>query len=167
MRRIYELPEQEFSGTIINNCFYVEFEDQERFLDPIKRVRLNSILDWIKEQAKESGLTVKLIKDNENEQIVFIKEKEIRKYKELEKLPIKRLIELAKKGVDYEVTANENMHVLKDNIKLKTFISDMLGKDINEFIKNNTCKFKPFCSDKIHGSCFPKTGMFCDYCDLN
>jgi len=72
-KKIYQLPEEPFNGTVVNNCFYVEFENQRHLLNPLKRVRLNKILEWIKEECKKDGLTIKLIKDNEQEQIIFVK----------------------------------------------------------------------------------------------
>jgi len=72
-KRIYELPEEPFNGTIINNCFYVEFEDQLHGLNPLRRVRLDKIFEWIKEKAQKKGLEVKLIKDNKTEQIVCLR----------------------------------------------------------------------------------------------
>ena len=60
------------NGTLINNMYYVECLDQDRLLGPIRRVRLTEVFEWIKEQSKKEGLTLKLIKDNETEQIIFI-----------------------------------------------------------------------------------------------
>ena len=71
-KKIYEIPEEPFNGTIINNCFYVEFEDQKHGLNPLKRVRLDKIFEWIKEKATNEDLSIKLVKDNENEEITFI-----------------------------------------------------------------------------------------------
>ena len=64
MKKIRELPIQEFTSNDIDNCFYVEDMNHPT----MKAVRMGSIFDWIKEEANKNGLTVKMTDDR----IMFI-----------------------------------------------------------------------------------------------
>lgn len=73
VKKIYEIPEEKLTKDIINNCFFVEFEDQEKWINPLRRVKLTQVLDQLIEKAKNEGLEINLIKDNENEKLIIIK----------------------------------------------------------------------------------------------
>ena len=63
--KISELPHHNLSGQDINNCFYVDPDPYQ----PLNRISLGDIFNWIRETATKEGLTVEW-KDNK---IVFIK----------------------------------------------------------------------------------------------
>ena len=66
-RKISELPQKQFSGEIIDNCFYVENP-----YDPVHFVKMSEVFNWIKEKSMcDDGLIVEFTGDN----IIFIKGK--------------------------------------------------------------------------------------------
>jgi hypothetical protein len=64
MAKISELPIQKFISDDIDNCFYIEDMNQPT----MKVVRMQSVFDWIKDEANKNGLTVKMT----DERIMFI-----------------------------------------------------------------------------------------------
>ena len=64
MKKISELPECKFENDNIDNCFYVE----DMNLPTMSIVRMMDVFDWIKQEAKKNGLTVKMT----GEKIMFI-----------------------------------------------------------------------------------------------
>jgi len=62
--KISQLPEHNFTNDDIDNCFYVENMNEPT----MKKVRMQSIFDWIKTEANKNGLTVKMT----DERIMFI-----------------------------------------------------------------------------------------------
>ena len=64
MVNISDLPESEFTDDKIDNCIYVDFSSNPE----TKNVRMQVVFNWIKKQAIDGGLTVKM----EGEKIMFI-----------------------------------------------------------------------------------------------
>lgn len=55
-RKISELPERKFTNDDIDNCFYVQDMNQPT----MSYVRMGKVFEWIKDEAKKNGLTVKM-----------------------------------------------------------------------------------------------------------
>lgn len=63
--KISEMPQLEFTGQIIDNCFHVNNTNKK-----VHCISVKDIFNWIKEQSmSDDGLTVENIGDN----IIFIK----------------------------------------------------------------------------------------------
>ena len=71
---IEELPIRDFDKDEISNCFYVEFAKhtgRNGLLLPLQRFKMSDVFEWIKQKAKDNGLTVKI----DGEKIMFIQNK--------------------------------------------------------------------------------------------
>ena len=62
--KIEQLPVRKFTGEEIGNCFFVQSP-----YDPVYRVKMEDIFEWIKDKAFKEGLTIDL-KDNK---LIFTK----------------------------------------------------------------------------------------------
>ena len=62
-RKISELPEREYTNEEIGCSFFVDNPS-----DPLYKVSLNKIFEWVKEKSLTNGLTVKMVDDK----IMFI-----------------------------------------------------------------------------------------------